>query len=154
MKGEQFKDKAVLPRSSVDLKASTSKTLKNKKKQRRQCRDRRSQTLIRKVYEISRFSNANIFLSIRFRDTSWMRTFYADSSGIWSSCVSQLVLYLNLCICKANKTRIHFILLQIKKRPIISLIKALKRRKPSKNNSYFLRTHYSIEGSKQFAVMG
>ncbi|KAH8689045.1 hypothetical protein BGW36DRAFT_262539, partial [Talaromyces proteolyticus] len=63
---------------------------KNEKKQRRQRRDRRSQTLIRKAYEISHLSNADIFLGIRLRDTGRMRTFCADSSGIWYSCVSQL----------------------------------------------------------------
>jgi hypothetical protein len=39
MKGEQFKDKAALPRSSIDQKAFTPKTLKSEKKQKRQRQD-------------------------------------------------------------------------------------------------------------------
>ncbi|KAH8706059.1 hypothetical protein BGW36DRAFT_260076, partial [Talaromyces proteolyticus] len=63
---------------------------KNEKRQERQRRDRRGQTLIKKAYEISQLSNADVFLGIRFRDTGKMKTFCADSTGVWSLYVLQL----------------------------------------------------------------
>jgi hypothetical protein len=61
------------------------------KKQKRQQRNRRGNTLIKKVYELSvvPVADADVFLGIRFRDGR-VKTFCADQTSFWSLDISYL----------------------------------------------------------------
>ncbi|KAF3406924.1 hypothetical protein DPV78_000276 [Talaromyces pinophilus] len=62
-------------------------------KKHRQQRNRRGNTLLKKAYELSIIANAEVFLGIRFCNTGRIKTFYADTTGIWSSHLSHLDSY-------------------------------------------------------------
>lgn len=65
---------------------------KKQKRNKREQRLRRSQTLLKKAFEMSHFdSEADIFVGIRFRDTGRVKTFCADQTGIWSAHCTNLV---------------------------------------------------------------
>jgi hypothetical protein len=65
---------------------------KQQKRNKREQRLRRSQTLLKKAFEISYFDGeADIFVGIRFRDTGRVKTFCADQTGIWSAHCTHLV---------------------------------------------------------------
>jgi hypothetical protein len=65
---------------------------KKQKRNKREQRLRRSQTLLKKAFEISHFDGeADIFVGIRFRDTGRVKTFCADQTGIWSAHCTHLV---------------------------------------------------------------
>lgn len=65
------------------------------KKHKRQQRYRRGSTLLKKAYELSIMADAEVFLGIRFRDTGRIKTFCADTTGIWSSHLSHLLSFLH-----------------------------------------------------------
>lgn len=67
-------------------------SLKKQKRNKREQRLRRSQTLLKKAFEISHLDGeADIFVGIRFRDTGRVKTFCADQTGIWSAQCTHLV---------------------------------------------------------------
>lgn len=61
-------------------------------KQRRRLKNRRSNTLIQKAYELSAMADVDVFLDIRDRTTGRIKTFCADdNTEFWSSKMSHLV---------------------------------------------------------------
>jgi SRF-type transcription factor (DNA-binding and dimerisation domain). len=66
------------------------------RKKMRQKRSRRTNTLIKKAYELSCSCDADVFFGVRIKNSGHIYTFCADSTGIWSSISSQLVLYIVL----------------------------------------------------------
>jgi SRF-type transcription factor (DNA-binding and dimerisation domain) len=61
------------------------------RKQKRQQRNRRGNTLFKKACELSMLTDADVFLGIRFQDGR-IKTFCADKSSFWLSHISHLVL--------------------------------------------------------------
>jgi hypothetical protein len=74
------------------------------KKHKRQQRNRRGGTLLKKAYELSIMADADVFLGIRFRDTGRIKTFCADTTGIWSSHLSHLVSFLTTLYAELIET--------------------------------------------------
>lgn len=78
---------------------------RTQKKQRRQQKYRRSNTLIQKAYELSTMADVDVFLGIRDRTTGRIKTFCSDDkTGFWSSRMEHLVdssLSIKFCLyCK------------------------------------------------------
>ena len=73
----------------------TSNSNPRTKKQERQQKYRRSNTLVRKAYELSTMADVDVFLGIRDRTTGRIKTFCADDkTGFWSSRMEHLVCFL------------------------------------------------------------
>jgi SRF-type transcription factor (DNA-binding and dimerisation domain) len=72
------------------------------RKQKRQQRNRRGNTLFKKACELSMLTGADVFLGIRFQDGR-IKTFCADKSSFWLSQMSHLVLLRLQFGFKANR---------------------------------------------------
>lgn len=98
------------------------------RKKTRQKQYRRTKTLMKKAFEVSRSCEADVFFGVRMKNSGHIYTFCADSTGIWSFISSQLVWTLLLLLYDLELTQIRN---RITRSRIKECLKILQRHKRS-----------------------